>query len=125
MTLEEAIKNVKEVVIKNRKVQYFYENNPTVWNDGGERMIRCRMCADEHEQLVNWLTKLKAIESAYDKFKEKAEGFYAADDEATEFIERIKTILSNEDKSSVHDRSKINVENNNPILNDFMKKSNY
>lgn len=30
MTLEEAIKNVKEVVIKNRKVQYFYENNPTV-----------------------------------------------------------------------------------------------
>jgi hypothetical protein len=43
MTLEEAIKNVKEVVIKNRKVQYFYENNPTVWNDGGERMIRCKI----------------------------------------------------------------------------------
>ena len=125
MTLEEAIKREKEVVNKNRKVQYFYENNPTVWNDGGERMIRCRMCADEHEQLVNWLTKLKAIESAYDKFKEKAEGFYAADDEATEFIEKVKTILLNEDKLSVQDICKTNIENNNPILNDFMKKANY
>lgn len=48
MTLEEAIKNEKEIVTKNRKVQYFYENNPTVWNDGGERMARCKICADEH-----------------------------------------------------------------------------
>ena len=126
MTLEEAIKNVKEVVIKNRKVQYFYENNPTVWNDGGERMIKCRMCADEHEQLVNWLTKLKAIESAYNTFNEKVKGFYAADDETTEFVDRVKTILDG-NESFIQDRSKTktNVENNNPILNDFMKKSKY
>lgn len=52
MTLEEAIKHEKEIVTKNRKTQYFYENNPTVWNDGGERMIRCRVCADVGEQLV-------------------------------------------------------------------------
>lgn len=88
-------------------------------------MVRCRMCADEHEQLINWLTKLEAIESAYNAFNEKVKGFYVADDEATEFIERIKAILLNEDKSSVQDRSKANVENNNSILNDFMKKSNY
>lgn len=125
MTLEEAIKHAEEVVAKNRKTQYFYENNPTVWNDGGARMVRCRMCADEHEQLINWLTKLEAIESAYNAFNEKVKGFYAVDDEATEFIERIKTILLNENKSFVQDISKTNVENNNPILNDFMKKSNY
>lgn len=93
MILEEAIKHAEEVVAKNRKTQYFYENNPTVWNDGGARMVRCRMCADEHEQLINWLTKLEAIESAYNVFKEKAEGFYAADDETTEFVDRVKTIL--------------------------------
>lgn len=125
MTLEEAIKHAEEVVAKNRKTQHFYENNPTVWNDGGARMVRCRMCADEHEQLANWLTKLEAIEIAYGTFEEKTELCYAADDEATEFIERIKAILLNEGKSSVQDRSKTNVENNNPILNDFMKKSNY
>lgn len=71
MTLEEAIKNVKEVVIKNRKVQYFYENNPTVWNDGGKRMIRCKMCADVGEQLVQWLEKLQQIEQAYEELKSK------------------------------------------------------
>lgn len=125
MTLEEAIKHAEEVVVKNRKTQYFYENNPTVWNDGGARMIRCRMCADEHEQLINWLTKLEAIKCAFDIFKEKSEGCYDADDEVIEFIEKIKTILLNEDKSFVQDISKTNVENDNPILNDFMKKSNY
>lgn len=124
MTLEEAIKHAKEVANKNRKVQYFYENNPTVWNDGGERMVRCRMCADEHEQLVSWLTKLEAIECAFDIFKEKSEGYYAADEETTEFVNRVKTILDC-NESSVQDISKTNVENNNPILNDFMKKTNY
>lgn len=75
MTLEEAIKNVKEVVIKNRKVQYFYENNPAVWNDGGERMIRCKMCADVGEQLVQWLEKLQQIEQSYEELKSKNSDF--------------------------------------------------
>lgn len=34
MNLEEAIKNVKEVVIKNRKVQYFYTSMKTILQFG-------------------------------------------------------------------------------------------
>lgn len=80
MTLEEAIKYVKEVVIKNRKVQYFYENNPTVWNDGGERMIRCKMRADVGEQLVQWLEKLQQIEQSYEGLKSKIDSSDFPDD---------------------------------------------
>lgn len=80
MTLEEVIKNVKEAVIKNRKVQYFYENNPTVWNDGGERMIRCKMYADVGEQLVQWLEKLQQIEQSYEWLKSKIDNSDFPDD---------------------------------------------
>lgn len=80
MTLEEAIKHEKEIVTKNRKVQYFYENNPTVWNDGGERMIRCKMCADVGEQLVQWLEKLQQIEQSYEGLKSKIDSSDFPDD---------------------------------------------
>lgn len=91
MTLEEAIKYVKEVVIKNRKVQYFYENNPTVWNDGGERMIRCRMCADVGEQLVQWLEKLQQIKQAYEELKSKIDSSDFPDD-VLDFLSSLKRI---------------------------------
>lgn len=89
MTLEEAIKNVKEIVTKNRKTQYFYEKNPTVWNDGGERMIRCRMCADEHEQLVQWLEKLQQIEKSYEELKSKTDSSVFPDD-VLDFLSSLK-----------------------------------
>lgn len=89
MTLEEAIKREKEIVTKNRKVQYFYEKNPTVWNDGGERMIRCRMCADEHEQLVQWLEKLQQIEQSYEELKSKTDGSVFPDD-VLDFLSSLK-----------------------------------
>lgn len=71
MTLEEAIIHAKEVANKNRSTQHFYENNPSVWNDGGKRMIKCQLCADEHEQLSQWLEKLQQIEQAYEELKSK------------------------------------------------------
>lgn len=89
MTLEEAIKNEKEIVTKNRKVQYFYENNPTVWNDGGERMIRCKMCADEHEQLLRLLEKLQKIEQAYEELKSKTDSSDFPDD-VLDFLSSLK-----------------------------------
>lgn len=89
MTLKEAIKNEKEIVNKNRKVQYFYEKNPTVWNDGGERMIRCKMCADEHEQLLQLLEKLQKIEQAYEELKSKTDSSDFPDD-ILDFLKRWK-----------------------------------
>lgn len=91
MTLEEAIEHGKEVVAKNRKAQYFYEKNPTVWNDGGERMIRCRMCADEHEQLVQWLEKLQQIEQAYEELKSKTDISDFPDD-VLDFLSSLKRV---------------------------------
>lgn len=89
MTLEEAIKHAKEIVTKNRKTQYFYEKNPTVWNDGGERMIRCRMCANEHEQLVQWLEKLQQIEQSYEELKSKTDSSVFPDD-VLDFLSSLK-----------------------------------
>lgn len=89
LELEEEIKNVKEAAAKNRKIQYFYENNPTVWNDGGERMIRCRMCADVGKQLVQWLEKLQQIEQAYEELKSKTDSFDFPDD-VLDFLKRWK-----------------------------------
>lgn len=89
MNLEEAIEHGKEVVAKNRKAQYFYEKNPTVWNDGGERMIKCRMCADEHEQLVQWLEKLQQIEQSYEELKSKTDSSVFPDD-VLDFLSSLK-----------------------------------
>lgn len=91
MTLEEAIKREKEIVTKNRKTQYFYENNPTVWNDGGERMIRCRVCADVGEQLVQWLEKLQQIEQSYEELKGKTDSSVFPDD-VLDFLSSLKRI---------------------------------
>lgn len=91
MTLEEAIEHGKEVMAKNRKAQYFYEKNPTVWNDGGERMIKCRMCADEHEQLVQWLQKLQQIEQSYEELKSKTDISDFPDD-VLDFLSSLKRI---------------------------------
>ena len=91
MTLEEVIKSEKEIIAKNRKVQYFYEKNPTVWNDGGERMIRCKMCADEHEQLLQLLEKLHQIEQVYEELKSKTDSSDFPDD-VLDFLSSLKRI---------------------------------
>ena len=59
MTLEEAIAHAKEVVVENRKKEAWNRNNPHIWNDGGRQYAECKKCADEHEQLAEWLEELK------------------------------------------------------------------
>ena len=59
MTLDEAIRHAKEVADANR--------NETVMVElpDGQIMIKdkaeCEKCAEEHEQLVQWLSELQAL----------------------------------------------------------------
>lgn len=55
MTLDEAIKHAREVAEKNRK--NCKPNSIIIQN----RWADSTMCAEEHDQLADWLEELKAI----------------------------------------------------------------
>ena len=54
MTLDEAIQHCKEVAKENRKTALEYAR-AYAWDTAHG----CRECANEHEQLAEWLTELK------------------------------------------------------------------
>ena len=56
MTLDEAILHAREVAERNRKQ---YKNCPS--NRTDIRYQTCEECAEEHEQLAEWLEELKFI----------------------------------------------------------------
>lgn len=66
MNLDEAIAHAREVAEKNRKDYEWYSKNPKVWNDGGKKQRECLSCAEEHEQLAEWLEQLKAYKQNTD-----------------------------------------------------------
>lgn len=55
MTLEEAINHAREVAEKNRKC---HEENTIILSN---RWISSMCCAEEHEQLAEWLEELKRL----------------------------------------------------------------
>ena len=55
MSIDEAIKHAREVAERNRKQ---YKNCPSDRTD--IRHQTCEECAEEHEQLAEWLEELKA-----------------------------------------------------------------
>ena len=62
MTIDEAIAHEREVAKKNRDEYEFecsYFGKETV--DNGEK-LDCVRCAEEHEQLAEWLEELKAFQ---------------------------------------------------------------
>jgi len=54
MTLDEAIKHCEEVAKSNRN-----EVERGVWEKDSPTEQRCISCAEEHEQLAEWLKELK------------------------------------------------------------------
>ena len=62
MSIDEAIAHAREVARKNRDEYEFecsYFGKETV--DNGEK-LDCVRCAEEHEQLAEWLEELKAFQ---------------------------------------------------------------
>lgn len=55
MTLDEAIKHCKEKAKINRQFAKMLRK------DDDAQMKRCELCAEEHEQLAEWLTELKEL----------------------------------------------------------------
>lgn len=54
-------------------------------------MIRCRVCADVGEQLVQWLEKLQQIEQSYEELKGKTDSSVFPDD-VLDFLSSLKRI---------------------------------
>ena len=59
MTLDEAILHAREVAVRNRKQ---YKNCPSDRTD--IRYQTCEECAEEHEQLAEWLEELKSYRAS-------------------------------------------------------------
>ena len=59
MTLDEAIVHTREVAVRNRKQ---YKNCPSDRTD--IRYQTCEECAEEHEQLAEWLEELKSYRAS-------------------------------------------------------------
>ena len=58
MTLDEAIKHAEEKAEQNYQMVGAYHTDEGVYL---EEETKCRMCAEEHEQLAEWLKELRAI----------------------------------------------------------------
>ena len=59
MTLDEAILHAREVAVRNRKQ---YKSCPSDRTD--IRHQTCEECAEEHEQLAEWLEELKSYRTS-------------------------------------------------------------
>ena len=85
MTIDEAIAHAREVVENNRKTA-----EECLLFDRFQKADECVMCAEEHEQLAEWLEELKAIKS--DGFTDDllnmgfTKGYNKAIDDATSVI---------------------------------------
>ena len=86
MTLDEAILHAREVAERNRKQ---YKNCPSDRTD--IRHQTCEECAEEHEQLAEWLEELKSYRASVfsgdmTQIMLKEEYCKAGDDFAKKFI---------------------------------------
>lgn len=56
-------------------------------------MIRCKMCADEHKQLLQLLEKLHQIEQVYEELKSKTDSSDFPDD-VLDFLKKVEVNVS-------------------------------
>lgn len=61
MTLEEAIKHAEEVAEEQENKLKIYENIDEDRPLFTEEETECRLCAEEHRQLAEWLKELKQL----------------------------------------------------------------
>ena len=62
MTLDEAIKHAEEKAKEQREKAKLFSNNPFY----SASAKGCEKCAEEHEQLAEWLKQLKELKEAYE-----------------------------------------------------------
>ena len=89
MTLDEAILHAREVAERNRKQ---YKNCPSDRTD--IRYQTCEECAEEHEQLAEWLEELKAYkENQHRSLRHMYEkGYNKALDDFVKFANTMPTV---------------------------------
>ena len=87
MTIDEAIIHAREVAKRNR---YLYKSCPAE-HDTREH-ITCGQCAEEHEQLAEWLEELKSLRSASELWEHNNNLAYkqGRDDVIDKFVERLE-----------------------------------
>lgn len=69
MTLDEAIKHCEEIAMDKTNLAQ------TLWDS--KEKARCKECADEHEQLAQWLIELKILRNndVLDKIRAEVEQY--------------------------------------------------
>ena len=70
MTLSDAIEHCKEKAEKMRI-------SADLCNLGTEIQSECIKCAEEHEQLAEWLTELKEVHELFEKARYEEEFYYS------------------------------------------------
>ena len=101
MTLDEAIAHAREVAERNRKQ---YKNCPSDRTD--IRYQTCEECAEEHEQLAEWLEELKSYRASVfsgdmTKTMLKEEYCKAVDDFAEKLNEKCDGMIKDKWNSNV------------------------
>ena len=101
MTLDEAILHAREVAERNRKQ---YKNCPSDRTD--IRYQTCEECAEEHEQLAEWLEELKSYRTSVfsgnmTQIMLKEEYYKAIDDFAEKLNEKCDGMIKDKWNSNV------------------------
>lgn len=69
MTIDEAIKHCEEIAKEMREKSKIYKEH-FLWERDAED---CQKCAEEHEQLAEWLKELKEYRNLFDSPKTASE----------------------------------------------------
>ena len=86
MNLDEAIKRAKEVASEQKRRSGLCATN----DNECDKFSSCIKCAEEHEQLAEWLTQLKE----YQKLEKRLKDIFGGDDfPLSVFVESFDTVL--------------------------------
>ena len=95
MNLDEAIKRAKEVASEQKRRSGLCATN----DNECDKFSSCIKCAEEHEQLAEWLTQLKE----YQKLEKRLKDIFGGDDfPLSVFVESFDTVLKEGKKVPVY-----------------------
>lgn len=98
MTLDEAIKHAKDKAQEQRYYAY-YEKNSTIYRS-------YISCAEEHEQLAQWLEELKELREIKEEYQKGMENSYATfmyNKAIDDFEDKILSYLKHDDYGTAMD----------------------
>ena len=98
MILDEAIKHAEEIAEEQEGRGYCDRSVCVIMDENNHNcdeceVVKCRECAKEHRQLVEWLKELKAHREAWGKVKRTVKAYLMLEEFGSEYQDDIEKLI--------------------------------